>query len=41
VDDKNDLEYRDVWVIYKHIQDPNFCLLVLCGQCVYLSQVMW
>jgi hypothetical protein len=22
VDDKNDLEYRDVWVIYKHVQDP-------------------
>jgi hypothetical protein len=23
VDDKNDPEYRDVWVIYKHVQDPN------------------
>ncbi len=26
VDDKNDLEYCDVWVIYKHVQDPNSCL---------------
>jgi hypothetical protein len=23
VDNKNDLEYCDVWVIYKHVQDPN------------------
>jgi hypothetical protein len=23
VDDKNDLEYHDVWVVYKHVQDPN------------------
>jgi hypothetical protein len=23
VDDKNDLEYCDVWVVYKHVQDPN------------------
>jgi hypothetical protein len=23
VDDKNDPEYRDVWVVYKHVQDPN------------------
>jgi hypothetical protein len=23
VDDKNDLEYHDVWVIYRHVQDPN------------------
>jgi hypothetical protein len=23
VDDKNDPEYRDVWVIYKHVQDPS------------------
>jgi hypothetical protein len=30
VDDKNNLEYCDVWVIYKHVQDPNshlwFCV---------------
>jgi hypothetical protein len=30
VDDKNNPEYRDVWVIYKHVQDPNshlwFCV---------------
>ncbi len=30
VDDKNDPEYCDVWVIYKHVQDPNshlwFCV---------------
>jgi hypothetical protein len=23
VDDKNDPEYCDVWVVYKHVQDPN------------------
>jgi hypothetical protein len=23
VDDKNDPEYHDVWVVYKHVQDPN------------------
>jgi hypothetical protein len=23
VDDKNDPEYCDVWVFYKHVQDPN------------------
>jgi hypothetical protein len=22
VDNKNDPEYRDVWVVYKHVQDP-------------------
>jgi hypothetical protein len=30
VDDKNDPEYRDVWVVYKHVQDPKshlwFCV---------------
>jgi hypothetical protein len=30
VDNKNDPEYRDVWVVYKHVQDPNshlwFCV---------------
>jgi hypothetical protein len=30
VDDRNDPEYRDMWVIYKHVQDPNshlsFCV---------------
>jgi hypothetical protein len=30
VDDKNNPEYHDVWVIYKHVQDPNshlwFCV---------------
>jgi hypothetical protein len=30
VDNKNDPEYHDVWVIYKHVQDPNsrlwFCV---------------
>jgi hypothetical protein len=30
VNDKNDPEYRDVWVVYKHVQDPNshlsFCV---------------
>jgi hypothetical protein len=30
VDDKDDPEYRDVWVVYKHVQDPNshlwFCV---------------
>jgi hypothetical protein len=33
VDNKNDPEYRDVWVVYKHVQDP-FPPLVPCGQCV-------
>jgi hypothetical protein len=23
VDNKNDLEYHDVWVFYKYVQDPN------------------
>jgi hypothetical protein len=23
VDNKNDPEYHDVWVVYKHVQDPN------------------
>jgi hypothetical protein len=30
VDDKNNQEYRDVWVVYKHVHDPNshlwFCV---------------
>jgi hypothetical protein len=40
VDDKNDPEYRDVWVIYKHVQDPNshlwFCVrnvFTYCKSC--------
>jgi hypothetical protein len=40
VDDKNDPEYHDVWVVYKHVQDPNshiwFCVgnvLIYCKSC--------
>ncbi len=40
VDDKNNQEYHDVWVIYKHVQDPNshlwFCVgnvFTYCKSC--------
>jgi hypothetical protein len=36
VDDKKDPEYRDVWVVNKHVQDPNSHLWFL-----YILQVMW
>jgi hypothetical protein len=39
VDDKNDPEYRDVWVVYKHVQDPNSHLWFRVGN--VFSYCMW
>jgi hypothetical protein len=37
VDDKNDPEYHDVWVVYKHVQDPNSHLWFHVGNVMCLA----
>jgi hypothetical protein len=37
IDDKNDPEYRDVWVVYKHVQDPNSHLWFVWAMCLPIA----
>jgi hypothetical protein len=37
VDDKNVPEYRDVWVVYKHVQDPTPTFCFMWAMCLAIA----